>query len=89
LRTTTDLIRDGQELRYSNFVQIDLPVIPIDEQIRIARHLEQITGELDLLALNSERLMALLRERRSAIISAAVTGKIDVRNLASAPAEAA
>src|SRR5205085_912693 len=35
LRTTTDLIRDGQELRYSNFVQVDLPLVPLDEQSQI------------------------------------------------------
>jgi len=29
LRTTTDLIRDGQELRFSNFAQVDLPVVPL------------------------------------------------------------
>ncbi len=36
-----------------------------------------------------ERAIALLQERRTALISAAVTGKIDVRGLAPATAEAA
>lgn len=29
LRSTTNLIRDGQDLRFSHFVQVDLPVIPL------------------------------------------------------------
>jgi len=37
-------------------------------------------GKLDLLKAKAERAIELLKERRSALISAAVTGKIDVRN---------
>ncbi|MCB1781976.1 MAG: restriction endonuclease subunit S [Candidatus Competibacteraceae bacterium] len=50
LRTTTDLIRDGQELRYSNFTQVDLPIVPIEEQKQIAAYLDEKLEELDTLA---------------------------------------
>ncbi len=79
LRTTTNLIRDGQELRFSNFAQVDLPVVPLEEQIRIAAFLDEENLKLDSLAAESASVIRLLRERRSALIAAAVTGQIDVR----------
>jgi type I restriction enzyme S subunit len=81
LRTTTDLIRDGQELRYSNFAQVDLPFVPMEEQKLIVSFLDSETAKLDTLTVEANRAIELLQERRSALISAAVTGKIDVRIL--------
>ena len=86
LRTTTDLIRDGQELRYSHFVQVPLPLVPVDEQHSIADFLDDRTAGADRLLEESTYAINLLRERRSALISAAVTGQIDVRHLATADA---
>jgi type I restriction enzyme S subunit len=85
LRTTTDLIRDGQEIRFSNFAQVDLPVVPLEEQRRIALFLDREVLKLDRLASESSRGISLLKERRSALIAAAVTGQIDVRNAVIAP----
>jgi type I restriction enzyme S subunit len=79
LRATTNLIRDGQELRYSNFTQVDLPFIPFDEQERIALFLDREVSKLDRLIAESNRIIGLLLERRGALISAAVTGQVDVR----------
>jgi type I restriction enzyme S subunit len=79
LRSTTDLIRDGQEIRYSHFVQVPLPVVPLDEQKAIADFLDRQLVGLDGLAAEAERAIALLKERRTALITAAVTGQIDVR----------
>jgi type I restriction enzyme, S subunit len=79
LRSTTNLIRDGQDLRFSHFVQVPLPIVPVSEQVAIAEHLNEITTEFDALMIEAERSIALLEERRTALISAAVTGKIDVR----------
>lgn len=73
LRTTTDLIRDGQELRYSNFVQVDLPLVPMDEQSQIAIFLEREAAKIDALVEEQRRLIALLKEKRQAVISQAVT----------------
>lgn len=89
LRATTDLIRDGQELRYSHFVKVILPVIPLPEQRQIAEFLSPKLDRYDSLLRESEEYIILLRERRAALISAAVTGKIDVRGLAPTDAEAA
>jgi len=81
LRATTDLIRDGQEIRYSHFVKVPLPVIPLEEQKQIAAFLSVEVGRYDGLLEKSEEFIQLLQERRAALISAAVTGKIDVRGL--------
>lgn len=56
---------------------ITLP--PLAEQRVIVAHLDEKCGKLDLLKAKAERAIELLKERRSALISAAVTGKIDVR----------
>ncbi|MBB5417076.1 restriction endonuclease subunit S [Paraburkholderia atlantica] len=69
-------------LRMDAWSSMQLPVPPIDEQSEIAAFLESETGKLDALKVETERAIDLLRERRSALISAAVTGKIDVRNAA-------
>ena len=80
LRTTTDLIRDGQELRYSNFVRVDLPLVPIEEQKLIATFLDHETAKLDDLTAEAQTAITYLQECRTALISAGVTGKIDVRS---------
>ncbi|WP_215902090.1 restriction endonuclease subunit S [Acinetobacter baumannii] len=53
---------------------------PIDEQKEIVRTLDEKTKELNTLILKAESAIQLMQERRTALISAAVTGKIDVRN---------
>jgi type I restriction enzyme S subunit len=67
---------------------VRIPVPSVGEQSTIAGHLEQTTREFDGLIIEAKRAIALLQERRTALISAAVTGKIDVRGLVDA-AEAA
>lgn len=53
-----------------------LPVPPKEEQQAIATHIKQETEKLDAFAQATERTIALLQERRSALISAAVTGQL-------------
>ena len=55
---------------------------PIEEQREIIKHLRSETASIDALIAEAARAIYLLQERRSALISAAVTGKIDVRGLA-------
>jgi type I restriction enzyme S subunit len=69
-------------------LQIALP--PLADQSAITAFLDGAIGNLDTLTTEAERAIVLLKERRAALISAAVTGKIDVRGLVSpADAEAA
>jgi type I restriction enzyme S subunit len=56
-----------------------VPVPDLVEQLAIVSFLDREITKLDRLTNDSERGIALLKERRSAIITAAVTGQIDVR----------
>lgn len=56
------------------------PVPPIQEQVEIVQVLDTKLCQIDLLSCEATRAIDLLKERRTALISAAVTGKIDVRN---------
>jgi type I restriction enzyme S subunit len=67
------------EVSIATVRELPVTVPPLIEQQELIDHMEQGTKRLDDLTLTGERTMALLRERRSALISAAVTGKIDVR----------
>jgi type I restriction enzyme, S subunit len=58
------------------------PVPPVAEQHTIVQHVSELTSKLDCLVAVAERAIDLLQERRTALISAAVTGKIDVRAFA-------
>ena len=66
--------------RFSKFQTVLLPVPPGAEQIEIHHHMNKMSRKLDDLIEKSEKQINLLQERRTALISAAVTGKIDVRD---------
>jgi len=59
---------------------ITLP--PLPEQHAIANHIDQETSKIDALIAKVEKAIEKLKEYRTALISAAVTGKIDVREAA-------
>ena len=61
-------------------------VPPSDEQVEIVKFLAYETAKFDALTSEAQRAIDLLQERRTALISAAVTGQIDVRHLAEAGA---
>ena len=54
---------------------------PMREQLAISEFLDHALGGFDTLTTEAHRAISLLQERRTALISAAVTGKIDVRGL--------
>ncbi len=64
----------------TNVMELPLLLPPEAEQEAILMFVDAETARLDALAAEAARAIALLKERRSALISAAVTGKIDVRN---------
>lgn len=65
----------------SDLVQIKVPVPPIEEQKKIAEFIKHKCAAIELLVNRSESSIKLLKEHRTSLISAAVTGKIDVREL--------
>ncbi len=59
--------------------RVPLPHPPLSEQRAIAAHLDRETARLDALVAKIQEGIARLREYRGALIAAAVTGKVDVR----------
>ena len=60
------------------FFETYWPVPPLDEQREIVRHIATETQKIDRLRVATEHSIALLKERRAALIAAAVTGQIDI-----------
>ena len=81
LQGTSEFIRDGQDLRYSNFVKVDLPLIPLDEQKAIAAYITAEVAKIDNALPTFQKEIELLREYRTRLISDVVTGQIDVRDV--------
>ncbi|MBM3107268.1 restriction endonuclease subunit S [Pseudomonas sp. V1] len=67
-------------LRTEQFDRMALPLPPLNEQLKIIAQLKDTLSRIDKLTSNIELMIGLAIERRTALISAAVTGKIDVRN---------
>lgn len=61
---------------------IQVPIPPPDEMAMVLAYIEAQTAKIDELIAESERFIELSRERRAALITAAVTGQIDVREVA-------
>lgn len=68
----------ANNLPLSSLRRFVLPLPPTEEQTRIARHLAERTAQIDASIRTAERGIQLARERRAALISAAVAGTIDV-----------
>lgn len=81
LQGTSEFIRDGQDLRYSNFVKVDLPLIPLDEQKAISEYITAEVAKIDNALPTFQKEIELLREYRTRLISDVVTGQIDVRDV--------
>lgn len=71
-----------RRLNLGTLARTPIPFPPIDEQRRIAHYLDEQTAKIDTLIRETERFIELARERRAALINAAVTGQIDVREAA-------
>ncbi|MBJ9571013.1 restriction endonuclease subunit S [Citrobacter braakii] len=69
-----------QSMKFEDFRRLPLLLPPTNEQKKIAVFLDQETTKIDNLIEKQQQIIQLLQERRTALISAAVTGKIDVRN---------
>ena len=72
----------ANNLPQSSLLGFYLSVPPKSEQLEICAYLDNQTEKLDTLTTEAQRAIDLLQERRTALISAAVTGQIDVRGLA-------
>jgi len=66
----------------TNLMELPVPVPPHREQVLIIESLQRSTDKLTALTARTERSIEFLKEHRAALITAAVTGKIDVREAA-------
>ncbi len=81
LQATSDFIRDGQDLTYTDFQMVDLPLLPLDEQRAISTFIIQATAAIDTKRTRLEREIDLIREYRTRLVADVVTGKLDVRGV--------
>lgn len=73
LQSSTDSLRDGKSINYEQFGAISLPITSIFEQTQIAAFLDHETAKIDNLIVKQQQLIELLKEKRQAVISHAVT----------------
>lgn len=86
LQSTYDYIRE--EGRGGNQAALNCEIIrkfpitlpPFEEQVKIIKQIKNLSVTFKALIRKAESAIQLMQERRTALISAAVTGKIDVRN---------
>lgn len=70
-----------KRLSIQNLLKIYSTFPPLTEQKEIATYLDDKTKKIDTLIKKATKSIKLLKEKRTALISAAVTGKIDVREI--------
>lgn len=78
LQSTSNMVRDGQAMRYSNFSQVRLYTVPLDEQKEIADYLDKKCSEIDELIAKKTALLSELESYKKSLIYEYVTGKKEV-----------
>ncbi|NCD20354.1 MAG: restriction endonuclease subunit S [Actinobacteria bacterium] len=59
--------------------EVVVPLPPVSEQAHIVDYLDRATSQTDAMVAGAESSISLLRERRAAVVTAAVTGRLDPR----------
>lgn len=67
----------GQQLK-----RLAVALAPSEEQVTVVRFLDRVLGQMDASMLGAQQQISLIREYRTSLVAAAVTGKIDVRDAA-------
>ena len=70
-----------QGLGLSEIKEVRIALPPLDEQRSIAVRLTELIADIDTTVADAQRAIDLSKERRAALISAAVTGQLDVTNV--------
>lgn len=79
LQSTSNMVRDGQAMRYSNFAQVRLYTVPMEEQKEIADYLDLKCAEIDALIEKKTALLAEMEAYKKSVIYEYVTGKKEVK----------
>lgn len=78
LQRTSNMVRDGQAMRYSNFAQVRLYTVPLQEQMEIADYLDEKCAMLDALIERKEKFVSEIESYKKSLIYEYVTGKKEV-----------
>lgn len=78
LSSTSNLIRDGQAMRYANFIQLPIPLMPKEEQQQIADYLDMKCAEIDSIIAEKKQQIETIEEYKKSLIFEYVTGKKEV-----------
>lgn len=81
-RDATGASNSMQNIGQDSVKNVLLPIPPLPEQVDIAHFIRDETAQLDAISASMRGTVELLKERRSALIAAAVTGQIDVEDAA-------
>ena len=77
LQSTASFIRDGQDLNFANFCEVDLPFPPLSEQSAIARFLDHADQRIRRYIRAKQKVIKLLEEQKQATLHDAVTRGLD------------
>ncbi|WP_198527792.1 restriction endonuclease subunit S [Aeromonas dhakensis] len=78
LQMTASFIRDGQDLNFDNFAQVDLFIPPIEEQKSIFSEIQSKVDEINKSIVLLMEQITKYKEYKTTLINSAVTGKIKV-----------
>lgn len=73
-----NFIRDGQDLRFSNFAQVPLYEPPLSEQEDIASYLDMKCSQIDSISDQKKEQLTVLEAYKKSLIYEYVTGKKEV-----------
>ena len=73
LQRTTNMVRDGQAMRYSNFAQVRLFTLPLDEQKSRADFLDVKCSSIDKILSKTRASIEEYKKLKQAVITQAVT----------------
>ena len=78
LQSTSNMVRDGQAMGYSNFSQVRLYIVPMEEQEEIAQYLDEKCAVIDDLIAKKEQYLSEIENYKKSLIYEYVTGKKEV-----------
>lgn len=77
-RNSQGITWDRLRLYWDGFRDIFMPLPPLDEQQQIVEYISTETTKIDRLRAATDNSIALLKERRAALIASAVTGQLEI-----------
>jgi len=78
LSSTSNLVRDGQAMRWANFIQLPIAIPPADEQKRIADYLDKKCAEIDALVGNIQSQIDTMEQYKRSVVKETVTNGLNM-----------